>query len=73
MSNSSLKNYLGNQKEPRIMRGSSALRAGSRHGAGDVAEGITDAGAKQAHHTDHNKCHKSNDDRILHKALTFFL
>ena len=55
------------------MRGSLALGAGSRQGAGDVAEGIANIGAKQAHNTDHNNCHESEDDRILHQALTFFL
>ena len=44
-----------------------------RQGAGDGAEGVADPGAKQAHNTDHNECHKSEDDRILHQALTFFL
>ena len=51
------------------MRGSFVLR----QGAGDGAEGIADPGAKQAYNTDDNKCHESEDDRILHQALTFFL
>ena len=55
------------------MRGSFCLTTGLWHGAGDIAEGIANPGAKQAHNTDHNKCHEGEDDRILHQALTFFL
>jgi len=55
------------------MRGSSALGAGLRQGAGDIAKGVANLGAKQAHNTDHNNCHESENDRILHQTLTFFL
>ena len=58
-----------NKKEPRAMRGSFVLR----QGAGDGAEGVADPGAKQAYNTDDNKCHESEDDRILHQALTSLL
>jgi hypothetical protein len=44
-----------------------------RQGIADVAEGIANTWTQQAYNTDHNKRHKSDNDRILDQALTSFL
>ena len=46
----------------------SRLRYGIVYGA----EGIANLGTKEAHNTNHNNCHKSEDDRIFDQALTSF-
>jgi hypothetical protein len=42
-------------------------------GIGNVTEGIADPGTQQAHNTNYNNCHESEDNRILDQALTSFL
>jgi len=37
------------------------------------AEHVPDCGTEKAHHGDHNYGHECEDDRILNKALPFFL
>jgi len=44
-----------------------------RQGVGDSAESIPDLGSQQAHNRDHDNGDESENDRIFHESLTFFL
>jgi hypothetical protein len=43
------------------------------HGIIDGTEGVANLRAKQSHDCDHNDGDERKDDRVLNKALTFFL
>lgn len=59
-------------KAPRLLTRRFSYKNGLWYGTGDGAESVADLGTKEAHNTDHNNCHKSEDDRIFDQALTSF-
>jgi hypothetical protein len=61
------------KKSPVFQQGSFLLWTSLRHGIADIAEGIANAWTQQAHNTNYNKRHESEDDRIFDQALTSFL
>jgi hypothetical protein len=49
-----------------------ALTSGLRQGTVDGAEGVADLGTKQAHNSNYDDGHESENNRVLDEPLTFF-
>jgi hypothetical protein len=70
-----LASYWRMQQKSPVLRQGFSFPSRELHGQGvvDGAESVADLGSEQAHDSDNNDGHESEDDRVLDEALTFFL